>query len=172
MSGSKKEREQYDQLSVTQWVAGFCCIMKKENHVENKEHMLDYLFQLLKDANDFSWDVAKASHVVLLCRMEQEDVKNYMQVEQIGRIRRANAQRHVIGSSSNQNSKSQVHRTNRSNPCLYFNKGTCTHATTHDTKGITYKHICSACFTASGRTFPHPETECRKKSKRNVPKNE
>ena len=77
--------------------------MKEESNVENKEHMLDYLIQLLEDANDFSWDAAKASHAVLLCRMEQGDVKNYMQVEKIDRIRRANAQRHMVGLSSNQN---------------------------------------------------------------------
>ena len=75
LSGSKKERVQYDSLTVTQWVAGFCRIMKEEIHVENKEHMLDYLIQLLEDANDFSWDAAKASHAVLLCRMEQGDSK-------------------------------------------------------------------------------------------------
>ena len=53
LSGTKKERVQYDNLSVTQWVAGFCRIMKEESNVENKEHMLDYLIQLLEDANDF-----------------------------------------------------------------------------------------------------------------------
>ena len=109
LSGSKKERIQYDQLLVTLWVAGFCCIMKEENHVENKEHMLDYLIQLLEDANDFSWDAAKSSHAILLCRMEQGEVKNYMQVEKNDRIRRANAQRHGVGTSS-QNSKSQAQK--------------------------------------------------------------
>ena len=44
--------------------------MKEESNVENKEYMLDYLIQLLEDAKDFSWDAAKASHTVLLCRME------------------------------------------------------------------------------------------------------
>ena len=132
LSGSKKERLQYDQLSVTHWVAGFCRIMKEEN-VENKEHMLDYLIQLLEDTSNFSWDEANA---VLLCRMEHGDVKNYMQVEKVDRIRRANAQRYVVGSGSNQNLKSQAPRTTRSTPCLYFNKSSCTHTKTHDTKSI------------------------------------
>ena len=34
LSGIKKERVQYDNLSVTQWVAGFCRIMKEESNVE------------------------------------------------------------------------------------------------------------------------------------------
>ena len=96
--------------------------MKEENNVENREHMLDYLIQLLEDANDFSWDAAKASHAILLCMMEQGDVKNYMQVEKIDRIRRDNAQRHVMGPSSNKTSKFQAQRPTRVAPCLYFDK--------------------------------------------------
>ena len=115
-------------------MADFCRIMKDENHGENKEHMLDFFIQLLEYANDFSWDAAKASHAVLLCRMEQRDVKNYMQVDKIDRIRPANAQIHVVGSSSIQNSKSQAQKTTRSTPCFYFNKGSCTH-----TKNPRYK---------------------------------
>ena len=132
--------------------------------------MLDYLIQLLEDANNFTWDAAKASHAVLLCRMEQGDVQNYMQVDKIDRFRQANAQRHMGGSSLNQNSKFQNKKPTRVTPCLYFNKGSCTHTKSHDTKGILYKHICAACYTTSGRTFPHPETKCRNKTKRNLSK--
>ena len=44
---------------------------------EIKEHMLelDYLVALFDDANDISWDATKASHTVLLCRMEQGEIK-------------------------------------------------------------------------------------------------
>ena len=143
LSSSEKERVQYDQLNVTQWIAAFCRIRKEETNLENKEHMLDYLIQLLEDANDFSWDAAKASNAVLLCRMEQGDVKNYMQVEKIDRIRRANAQRQVVGSSSNQSVRSQVQKPIKSTPCLYFSKGSCTQTKNHETKGVTYKHVCS-----------------------------
>ena len=40
------------------------------------ENMLDYLISLFDNANDFSWDAAKASHAVLLCRMEQGEIKD------------------------------------------------------------------------------------------------
>ena len=78
LSCSKKERVQYDQLTTTQWMAGFCRIMKEENNLENKEHMLDYLIQLLE---------LQAS-------------------QKIDQIRRANAQRYVVGSSLNQSARS------------------------------------------------------------------
>ena len=83
LSGSQKERVSYDQLSVTQWMAGFCRIMKEEQNSQNQKFMLDYLISLLDDANDFSWDAAKASHAVLLCRMEQGEVVSYQEIDKI-----------------------------------------------------------------------------------------
>ena len=95
LSGSNKERIQYDQLTTVQWVAGYCRILREERDQKIKDHMLDYLISLMDDAHDFSWDAAMASHAVLLCRMEQGEVKSYLETDKLDRIRRANAQRHV-----------------------------------------------------------------------------
>ena len=65
LSGFKKERVQYDQLSVVQWVAGYCRFLREEHNPQVKEHMIDYLIALMEDAHDFSWDAARASHAVL-----------------------------------------------------------------------------------------------------------
>ena len=73
LSGVAKERVTYDQLSVTQWVAGFGRIMKEEKNPQIREHMLDYLVALFDDANDFSWDAAKARQ--LFCFAEWSKVK-------------------------------------------------------------------------------------------------
>ena len=45
--------------------------------------MLDYLISLLDDAQDFSWDAAKASHAVLLCKTEQGEIGDYSCTDQI-----------------------------------------------------------------------------------------
>ena len=165
LSGSSKERVSYDQLSVLQWVAGFCRIMKEEKNSDSKDFMLDYLVSLLDDAQDFSWEAAKASHAVLLCRMEQGEVANYSQVEKIDRIRRANAQRHTHPSSHSQFHKKNFQKTQKAMPCHYFNQGTCSHTKSHDTRGVRYNHVCSVCF-SSGKMFPHPEIECKNKLKK------
>ena len=60
---------------------------KRRQDPQVREHMLDYLIALMEDANDFSWDVAWASHALLLCRMEQGEVKNYTETEKLDRIR-------------------------------------------------------------------------------------
>ena len=63
--------------------------MQEESIVQNHDHMLDYLINLLDDATDFSWASAKASHAVLLCRMEQGEIKGWVETEKIDWVRRA-----------------------------------------------------------------------------------
>ena len=59
-----------------------------------KEHMLYHLISLMEDAHG-SWDVVRACHAILVCRMELGEVKSYLETEKLKSIRRANAQRHV-----------------------------------------------------------------------------
>ena len=168
LAGSKKERVNYDSLTMGQWVVGFCKAVQEESDGIQKDHMLDYLISLLEDANDFSWQAAKASHAVILCRMEQGEISDYSQVDRIDRIRRAHAQRHVVSSN---NSTPIVRKVATKNmPCQYFNLGTCSHQSSHENRNMLYKHICSYCFKKSGKQFGHPETDCRAKSK--ISKNE
>ena len=81
LSGQNKDRVTYNQLSPVQWMAGFCQTMRDESDMAVREHMLDYVIDLLDDATDFSWASAKASHAVLLCRMEQGGIKSWLETE-------------------------------------------------------------------------------------------
>ena len=84
-----------------QWMAGFCRTMREETNQNLKDHMLNYLIDLMNDAKDFSWVWPRPA--MLLCRMEQGEVTGYDQVDRIDRIRRANAQKHVAQGSHNSN---------------------------------------------------------------------
>ena len=126
-------------------MAGSGRIMKEEPNSEIKDSMLDYLVSLLDDANDFSWDSAKASHAVLLCRMEQGEIKDYTVLHKIDRIRRAHAQRHSYSSQNHQNVNKIGQKNVKSMPCIFYNKGT-----------------CSVCFT-NGKAFNLSEVECKNK---------
>ena len=169
LSGINKERVSYDQLSITQWVAGFGRTTRDESDPEIKQHMLEYMISLMDDANDFSWTSAKASHAVLLCRMEQGEVKSYSDTLAIDRIRRANAQKHLLAAqtTASQNSTygTKFNKTSKSMPCTYFNQGICIQKKSHETRGVLYKYICAACFASGGRTFPHAEMDCKNKLK-------
>ena len=95
LAGSTKDRVTYNQLNITQFMAGFCRIMREESCQTTKDHMLDYIISLLDDSNDFSWQAAKVSHAVLLCWMEQGEGTSWSQTDKIDRIRWANAQKHL-----------------------------------------------------------------------------
>ena len=62
--------------------------------------MLSYLGELMADANDFSWQSAKASHAVLLCEMER-GILTWKDTGGIDRIRLAHVQKHVSHSKQN-----------------------------------------------------------------------
>ena len=57
--------------------------------------MSDYLINLLEDATGFSLAFAKASHAILLCRMEQGKFKSSAETDKIDHARRAHVQQHV-----------------------------------------------------------------------------
>ena len=54
LGGNNKSRISYDNLSWCQWVSGFAMIAIDESNVETKNAMLDYLSELVEDADDFS----------------------------------------------------------------------------------------------------------------------
>ena len=111
-------------------------LIRKKFHMQ---HMLEYMISLMDDANDFSWISAKASHAVLLCRIEQGEVKSYSDVLAIDCITRTNAQKHVTVSpaTSVQNPPfaRKFGKTTKSMPCTYFNQGTCVQKKSHETRG-------------------------------------
>ena len=74
LAGNTKDRVTYNQLNITQWMAGFYRTLRDENCHTTKDHMLEYLIALLDDSNDFLWQATKARYPVLLCRMEQGEV--------------------------------------------------------------------------------------------------
>ena len=90
-----------------------------------REHMLNYLVSLLDDAQDFSLGTAKASHAALLCRMEPVEIGDYSCIDQIDRIRRADAQRHVNPNKPNFDKKTSQKAT-RIMTRTCFNQNSCT----------------------------------------------
>ena len=96
LAGRNKECVMYDQLTMGQWMAGFCRDMREENDQNSKNAMLDYLISLLDYSNDFSCNSAKASHAVLLCRMENGEIKDFTETDKIDRVRHVHMQRHTF----------------------------------------------------------------------------
>ena len=74
LTGNTKSRASYDNLFMSQWVAGFCQIIREQNDTTVKNQMLDYMSDLMEDSHDFGWQAAKGCHAVLLDKMEEGKV--------------------------------------------------------------------------------------------------
>ena len=146
-------------------MAGFGRTIWDESDLVLRKHMLEYLISIMDDANDFSWTSAKASQAVLLCHMEQGEVKDYSDTLAIDRIRCANAQKHVPNTlsvmSEQSNGNKKYAKVTTSMPCTYYNQGSCLQTKSLETSGVLYKHICASCFAINGRTFSHVEIELK-----------
>ena len=71
LGGVTRSRMSYDQLTMSQWVQGFCKNILDESDNNTREKMIQYMGELMEDATDFSWQGAKAAHAVLLCEFER-----------------------------------------------------------------------------------------------------
>ena len=54
LSGTARQRDTYDQLTLTQWVQGFCRNILEEKSGKRKDLMVAYLGDLMEDATDFT----------------------------------------------------------------------------------------------------------------------
>ena len=156
-------RASYDNLSMSQWVAGFSQIIREQNDPIVKNQMLDYMSDLMEDSHDFGWQAAKGCLAVLLVKMEEGKVV-WGDTNKIDRIRRAHAQKvqsiQGSGSGSKKNLKSKTPP-----PCRFYQKGTCGQSQDHENGGQSYLHVCAVCF-KNGKSHPHPSKDCKR------PKNE
>ena len=63
LAGTSKARITYDSLSIFQWMAGFSSIIREEKNTKVKNAVLDYMSDLMEDAQDFGWASAKGAHL-------------------------------------------------------------------------------------------------------------
>ena len=101
--GLKGSTISHDHLTMGQWVVGFCKAMQEESDQTKTLHMLDYLVNILENANDLHGrrlrPATQRSYVV----WNRERSNNYSNVENIDRLRCALAQRHIQNTNANSN---------------------------------------------------------------------
>ena len=155
LGGVTRARLTYDQLSMSQWVQGFCRNILDEQDEGKREQMISYMADLMEDATDFSWQGAKAAHAVLCCELERGTV-TWDDSARIDRIRRAHAQKQPNQTTRNWGKKDMAQR-----PwfCKFFQTGSCVHNKDHEVGGKLHRHICSVCL-QQGKILNHAQKDC------------
>ena len=130
--------------------------MREEPSVKTKNAMLEYITELMEDAQNFEWPSVKGSHALLLYRME-EGKREWHMTDEIERLRKAHAQKVV----SNPTTFSKKKGTDSQGlPCKFYQNGKCSQKGDHTNNGQLYKHICSNC-NSDGKRLVHPAIDCR-----------
>ena len=156
LGGVNHSRLNYDQLTLSQWVQGFCKNILDEKDEGKREKMVAYMADLMEDATDFSWTGAKAAHAVLCCELERGTV-TWNDTTRIDRIHHAHAQKHVGQYSKTWLKSGEVGR----KPwfCKAFQSNSCQNSKDHEVNGKVHRHICAFCL-QQGRVLPHSEQNC------------
>ena len=157
LGGTARQRVTYDQLSMTQWVQGFCRNILEEKSGKRKDLMVAYLGDLREEATDFSWQGAKAAHAVLMCEMERGSVR-WEDTDHLDRIRRAHAQKHIPT-----NKQDWARGDKKPWFCKNYQMNVCAHKKDHQVNGRLHRHICAFCL-ANGKQLNHSEKNCLAKN--------
>ena len=118
LAGTFKDRLNYNQLNITQWMAGFC-----------RKLAMQYCY--------VEW-----SKVKLLAGLKQ--TKSTGSEEPMHKD--IHQDPCLLMAAKNSKKQGQTYQKSaKSMPCVYFNDNSCTFTKHHETKGMFYRHICSYC---------------------------
>ena len=81
-----------------------CTTIREEKQTKARKAMLEYVSDIMGNAQDFGWASAKGAHALILCKMEEEKF-DWSMTEKIDRLRWAHAQKVVVNPSTSQSKK-------------------------------------------------------------------
>ena len=165
--GVHREKSCYNQLDECKLILGFLRQRQLATTTAVRENMIEYLIELLQDAVDFSWPVAKGAHFVLINRMI-EGLVSWENLPAVHKIRERYAK-----STQNQNIqqfpdskhdnlvKFDRKRDPKPVPCFKFNKRTgCSEKQDHLHQNLLLRHACQLCHQLTGQFENHSKLTC------------
>ena len=151
--GQGKKRLTYDELSLSQWVAGqLANIYNIQDHTLARQALLQVIHSMW-DTTSLPWVAVRNAYASSMHDVE-EWILTWDNPTQWS-LNRLSASQIAMNSQPNISQSTSGSQTSTKLPCHYYNDGSCSHESHHGQ----YCHICSYCA-RSGRTNPHPEVKC------------
>ena len=152
VSASNARRPPYDELNLSQWVAGqLSNALLIEDNVLLRQ-VLTQVVMTMKDSVSLPWQAVRAAWAVSMTDVEEGRL-GWADTTQWSLNRISNSQLAVLNGQnlSTNNQKIRI--------CRFYNEGSCTSEGHHGP----YKHFCASCY-KQGRSLMHPETRCFSRS--------
>lgn len=161
--GHSRQPATYDELSVQEFVCGYLAALEHEPEAQTKELQLKHLRHLMQDCAEYGWQGPRNFHGIFL----QEIEKGRCSWSDI-RSARVQDMRRQYSQAGAQAEAPPAHNTSSQpagqNVCYAYQAGTCKQETDHKSpRGLPLAHVCGYCLKKSGKRFPHPERDCRRK---------
>ena len=157
--GPSRKTVQYDDLTSEQFILGYLRIIQRQNS-DTKNIMLNHLTNLLQSTLDFSFEIARGAHAVILQEIERGTL-TWQDTEDIERTRSLYTTK--ITSADSFKGSSDTKRV----VCAHYNAGKCRQQNDHRKDNILFRHICTYCYRVAKKTYSHPELAYNRKQKDN-----
>ena len=154
--GIDRRKPTYDQLDECQWVLGFLRQRQIAKSSIVKENMIEYLIDVLQDAVDFSFPVAKGAHFVLTHRMI-DGLVSWEDLDSVQKIRERYAKSTTAGNKQQKVDTKKL----KPVPCFRYNrKSGCSESHDHAYQHLLLKHSCQSCYQNTGNFISHARQNC------------
>ena len=163
----------YESLSLSEFAAGNMRILAANFTASPLiAHIASYLAELFDDTTDTDWPAARFAHRVVLQAMENGRI-DYSHTHELRQMRRMALTRALrkpptpTPATQSQRPRSWGNAATNSQPkraCVGYQKGDCTYPKNHQSAQGYLLHVCAYCLATVGRSYNHPESECRRKN--------
>ena len=156
--GQNRKPAAYEELSVTEFVLGFCHMLILQKHAGASQcHMLRLLCDMMEDASEFGWPSVRNFYAVLTNQIEMKRA-TWTDSATIQQLRVQYAQKYTKPSSYKKPKPTTPY-------CTAYQEDKCDQTGDHSSDTGFVKHICSYCLRITSQHYAHPESQCRRKER-------
>ena len=150
-------------LSIPEFTYGFLHMIDQPDANFDRRVMWDLLKAVMEDAVEYPWENVKNFFWILGSHVENDRLQ-WGDVEQIAKLRAKHAQKYEVVKPKPAISAPTAGKIRYCGP---YQTGACTESGDHAGQ----RHVCGHCYRVKAATYPHPESECRRKALAEQPKN-
>ena len=153
----------FERLTIPEFVYGYLHMVDQPGAKLDRRVMWDLLKDMMEDATEYPWPNVRNFFWIVGSHVENDRMK-WTDTENIRHLRVKYAQKHEVVVK-----KAAITATQREKLryCGPYQRGQCPEKADHPGQ----KHMCAFCYKTRSIAFQHPESECRRKTASEQPKN-
>ena len=150
-------------LSIPEFTYGVLHMVDQPDANFDRGVMWNLLKAVMEDAAEYPWENVKNFFLIVGSHVENDRLE-WGDTEIIEKLQAKHSQKHELVPKK---ASPQPAASNKLRYCGPYQKGNCPERNDHGGQ----KHMCAHCYRVKATPYPHPESECRRKTSMEQPKN-